>query len=91
MEDLTKELKECADRNMAIATSIRTEEPEKSFFYYKMAELMHKAAKELKRNNSREMEIEGGGSTWWYVCPECHSALESKDHFCSECGQAVKE
>ena len=34
--------------------------------------------------------IEGGGSTWWYVCDECHTAIDRKDKFCRECGMEVK-
>ena len=49
------------------------------------------AAKELKRNIPQEMEIEGGNTTYWNVCPECHGAIDKKDHFCRHCGQAVKE
>ena len=37
-----------------------------------------------------EMEVEGGGSTWWYVCPVCHTAIDPNDKFCRQCGQAVK-
>ena len=44
----------------------------------------------LKRNIPQERELEGGGSTWWYVCPECHGAIDSLDKFCRHCGQAVK-
>jgi len=39
-----------------------------------------------------EIEIEGGGSSWsswWYVCPVCHTAIDRKDNYCRECGQAV--
>lgn len=39
----------------------------------------------------KEMELEGGGSSWWYVCPECHGTIDLKDSFCRHCGQAVKE
>lgn len=31
-------------------------------------------------------EIEGGGSTWWYVCEECHTAVDSGDQYCRHCG-----
>ena len=37
------------------------------------------------------IELEGGGTTWWYVCPECHCAIDRDDHYCKHCGQAVKE
>jgi len=46
--------------------------------------------KELKKK-PQQIELEGGGSTWWYVCPECHGAIDSKDHFCRHCGQAVED
>lgn len=36
------------------------------------------------------IEIEGGGSTWWYVCPECHGAVDTWDRFCKHCGQALR-
>jgi hypothetical protein len=44
----------------------------------------------LKEQDPVKAEIEGGGHTWWYVCPECHGSIDSKDHFCRHCGQAVK-
>ena len=37
-----------------------------------------------------ESEIEGGGSTWWYVCGECHSAIDMKDRYCKHCGRPVR-
>ena len=37
-----------------------------------------------------DKEIEGGGSTWWYVCPECHASIDSLDKFCKYCGQMTK-
>ena len=52
-------------------------------------EILDNAIRLLKRMEPQEMEIEGGGPTWWYVCPECHGAIESADHFCRHCGQAV--
>lgn len=44
----------------------------------------------LTRMIPKETEMEGGGPTWWYVCPECHGAVDSRDHFCRHCGQALK-
>ena len=43
----------------------------------------------LEKVKPKEMEIEGG-VTWWYVCPECHGAIDKADSFCRHCGQAVK-
>ena len=34
-------------------------------------------------------ELEGGGHSWWYVCGECHSTLDSSDRFCRQCGRKV--
>ena len=35
-------------------------------------------------------EIEGGGSSWWYVCGECHTAIDKLDKYCRQCGRKVK-
>lgn len=37
-----------------------------------------------------QAEIEGSNSTWWYVCGECHTALNPHDKYCHECGRCVK-
>ena len=36
-------------------------------------------------------ELEGGGSSWWHVCPECHGMVDEKDFFCRHCGQSLKD
>ena len=43
----------------------------------------------LKKDEPQEIDIEGGGTTWWFVCPECHGAIDRRDHYCKNCGQAV--
>ena len=90
MEELIQQLKDYADRNLVIANAARTKETKKSFFFWKMSDMMTRAAEALKRNVPREMETEGGGSTWFLVCPECHGTVDPKDHFCRYCGQALK-
>lgn len=35
-------------------------------------------------------EIEGGGSTWWYVCGECHGSINCDDSYCRHCGRKIK-
>ena len=56
---------------------------------------LYKIHDELKRLRDRgipkQAEIEGGGSTWWYVCPECHGNIDRNDSFCRHCGQAVRD
>ena len=34
-----------------------------------------------------QAELEGGGGSWWYVCGECHTAINYKDNYCRECGR----
>lgn len=36
-----------------------------------------------------EAELEGGGSTWWHVCGECHGPIDYSDRFCRHCGRPV--
>lgn len=35
-------------------------------------------------------EWEGGGHSWWYVCGECHGALDPHDIYCRHCGRKIK-
>ena len=37
-----------------------------------------------------EVEIEGGGSTWWYVGSDCHGAINDFDRYCRHCGRRLK-
>lgn len=36
-----------------------------------------------------EIEIEGGGHTWWHVCPNCHGSVDKHDLYCKHCGGAI--
>lgn len=36
-------------------------------------------------------EYEGDArSTWWYVCGECHTAIDYKTERCPECGRRIR-
>lgn len=35
-------------------------------------------------------ELEGGGSSWWHVCGECHGWIDSSDSYCRHCGRRIK-
>lgn len=74
MEELEETIKRILDINYSLPRS----------------KTIREAAEALRRNIPQEMEMEGGGSSWWYVCPECHGAIDEKDRFCRHCGQAVK-
>ncbi len=35
-------------------------------------------------------EYEGDArSSWWYVCGECHGAIDTNDHYCRHCGSEI--
>lgn len=74
MEELEETIKRILDINYSLPRS----------------KMIREAAEALRRNIPQEMEKEGGGSSWWYVCPECHGAIDRHDMFCRHCGQALK-
>lgn len=84
-------LEKTAEDCMEAARENRKDDPGYSYCLFSFSEKLRNAAEILKRQNPQEMELEGGGSNWWYVCPECHGAIDCMDHFCRHCGQAVKE
>ena len=45
----------------------------------------------LKEQEPVEIEMEGGGSTWWYVCEECRGSVDRGDRFCRHCGRPFKQ
>lgn len=44
----------------------------------------------LKEQEPLPAEMEGGGSTWWMVCGDCHGSIDTNDHYCKHCGRKVK-
>ena len=44
----------------------------------------------LKEQEPVEPELEGGGSSWWHVCGECHGAIDTSDNYCRHCGRRIK-
>ena len=41
------------------------------------------------QGEAAEVELEGGGASWWYVCSECHGVIDEKDHYCRHCGKRL--
>lgn len=35
------------------------------------------------------VEMEGGGSSWWYVCEECHGAVNYLADICPHCDSVL--
>ena len=52
-------------------------------------EILDSAISHLKRQEPVEADFEGGGSSWWYVCGDCHGAIDSRDHYCKHCGREI--
>ena len=90
MEELINKIEGVKEFLLELARLTR-DQAVRSYRFFKAAEEIEKAITELKKQIPQEMELEGGGTTWFYVCPECHGAIDSKDRFCRHCGQAVKE
>ena len=43
----------------------------------------------IKELTPEPVEMEGGGSNWWYVCPECRGSLKYGTRFCGSCGKEI--
>ena len=37
-----------------------------------------------------EVGTEGGGWNWWFVCEECHAAVDPTQNICPVCGRRLK-
>ena len=55
-----------------------------------LMELLKDVRELLKEQDPVEPELEGGGSTWWHVCGECHGAIDVSDNFCKHCGRRIR-
>ena len=47
------------------------------------------AAHSVLQVRTAEAEIEGGGTNWFFVCGECHTAIDAKDKYCRQCGREI--
>ena len=56
----------------------------------KYARYLDDAAELLKEQKPVEAELEGGGTNWWYVCGDCHGAIDNRDSYCRHCGRKIK-
>ena len=43
----------------------------------------------MEEGQTAEVEMEGSGHNWFFVCGECHTALNSTDKFCRQCGRRL--
>ena len=89
MKELIEKLEHIAKGFLDFAQAVRDDQGV-SFNAFMIADAARKAAKELKRCVPMEAEVEGGGHSWWYVCPECHGGIIKNQHFCQCCGQKLQ-
>ena len=88
LEKLKAKLNEITDDLMCLAVEQRDQDQEVSYQAFYMSEIIRRAAENLQQDPV-EAEMEGGGSTWWYVCGECHTSIDTRDKFCRECGRRI--
>lgn len=89
-EDRIRILKDAAETWMEMARALRESDPAGSFRCFQWSGMMKDAAEALEERIPVETEIEGGGSTWWHVCGECHTTVDHVDRFCRQCGRPLK-
>lgn len=89
-EEKIRSLKDAAEAWKGMSIALRDSDPVTSFLFFRWHEVTTEAAQEMEERVPVETEIEGGGSTWWYVCGDCHTAVDSADRFCRQCGRPLK-
>ena len=90
IRELRDELGTISERFTELAIALREREPKISFDVFRVSEICKLAEKELERMEPAEIELEGGGSTWWHVCGDCHGAIDERDLYCRHCGRKLK-
>ena len=88
-ENRIRMLKDASETWMEMARTLRESDPAGSFRCFQWSGMMKDAAEALEKRIQVETEIEGGGSTWWYVCGDCHTAVDHVDRFCRQCGRPL--
>lgn len=79
LEDVSKMFEDMAKKT-------REEDPSLSYKWFTYSEACRKAA---QRETPERPELEGGGAMWFFVCGDCHGALESHDLYCRHCGRRL--
>ena len=91
MTDLIKRLRTVSDAFMKMAQEKRESDPGLSVKSFHISETCRCAAEELAKEKNAPAETEGDGrATWWYVCGECHTAIDTRDRYCRQCGTRIQ-
>lgn len=78
----------CARRLKEEALDMLKGQKEKTKIFVDAAGVWHPIRLELE---PVDIELEGGGSTWWYVCGECHGTIDERDAYCRHCGRKLRK
>ena len=73
-----------------LAEDLREKDPPHSQRCFEEAETFRRMAEEIVRLEPVKPEIEGGGTSWFFVCGECHTSINPKDRFCRGCGRPLE-
>ena len=89
MEGLINKLEGVKDFLFELA-KITRDQQERILRFFQAYEAVGKAIDVMmEKQIPTEIEIEGGGHTWWHVCGECHGAIDSSDRYCKHCGRKL--
>lgn len=77
-----------AIKSVERARQLIEEKKEQGLDDYVLFEALTDAANVLPLRQA-EAEMEGGGTTWYFVCGECHTAVDSTDKYCRQCGREI--
>ena len=88
-EEKIRKLEDAAADAADVSTEMRNVFQWLSFKCFRWSELMKEAAEDEKKRTPVRAELEGGGSTWWNVCGDCHTTISTGDKFCRQCGRPL--
>ena len=88
-EEKIRKLEDAAKEAGLVSERLRTVFHGISFRCFQWSELMKEAAEDEKKRTPVKAELEGGGSNWWNVCGDCHTAISTGDRFCRQCGRPL--
>ena len=77
-----------AIKALELARQLIENKQEQGLDDYTLLECLSDAADGLQLRQT-EAEIEGGGMIWYFVCGECHTAIDSRDRYCRYCGRGI--
>lgn len=102
-DNMIRELDSLKAALLSVSVALRETRPDLSWAFFRACETVRKAQERMGDPAPAETvlkvpkrpwepvkaELEGGGSSWWHVCGECHGAIDSGDRYCRYCGREL--